>query len=327
MPELLGLSPPAERAYRALLRVPGTALPQLAYAAGVDEETTQLALDELRSCGLLRTAPDGRLVPTRPDLALEPFLLDAERELVERMQGLLDARREVSELVEAYTRVVAEEGSVLEVECIHGLFAINRRLDELHGAVTQEVLSIATRLRGVEAIEEHRLREYPLLARGVRARTIVPAAIYQHPEALAYAREVQTLGDQHRVLATPPLQMLIYDRRLVIVPVELAAPSDGVLIIWSRSLVDCLAALFETAWGSAGRLAGADADTEVPDGLTERHSQLLPLLAAGLTDEMVARHLRCSVRTVRREEAALCRLLGAGTRFQAGVEAARRGWL
>ena len=42
---------------------------------------------------------------------------------------------------------------------------------------------------------------------------------------------------------------------------------------------------------------------------------------------MIARKLGISLRTVRRRMAELMSDLGADTRFQAGVEAVRRGWL
>ncbi len=54
---------------------------------------------------------------------------------------------------------------------------------------------------------------------------------------------------------------------------------------------------------------------------------LLQQLAVGAHDEQIARKLGISLRTVRRRVADLMRELGADTRFQAGVEAARRGWL
>ena len=56
-------------------------------------------------------------------------------------------------------------------------------------------------------------------------------------------------------------------------------------------------------------------------------AHLLALMAAGLKDEVVARQLGLSLRTVRRRIARLMDELGADTRFQAGIEAARRGWL
>jgi DNA-binding NarL/FixJ family response regulator len=55
--------------------------------------------------------------------------------------------------------------------------------------------------------------------------------------------------------------------------------------------------------------------------------EMLRLLASGATHETVARHLDIPLRTFRRRIAALMRLLGAVSPFQAGAEAARRGWL
>ncbi|PPG50853.1 hypothetical protein C5C24_08610 [Rathayibacter sp. AY2B3] len=54
---------------------------------------------------------------------------------------------------------------------------------------------------------------------------------------------------------------------------------------------------------------------------------ILQGLAAGLTDEALAARLDLSVRTCRRHIAGLFDLLGAESRFQAGVLAARQGWL
>ena len=54
---------------------------------------------------------------------------------------------------------------------------------------------------------------------------------------------------------------------------------------------------------------------------------LLGQLAAGAKDDQIARALNLSVRTVRRRVADLLDDLGAASRFQAGAEAVRRGWL
>lgn len=74
---------------------------------------------------------------------------------------------------------------------------------------------------------------------------------------------------------------------------------------------------------------------EAPDGeetaaattITPGEKALLGLLDTGLTDEAAARQLGVSVRTVRRQMAALMGKLGASSRFQAGHKAAERGWL
>ncbi|MEV4409509.1 LuxR C-terminal-related transcriptional regulator [Actinoplanes sp. NPDC049598] len=59
--------------------------------------------------------------------------------------------------------------------------------------------------------------------------------------------------------------------------------------------------------------------------LDERERHLLALLAAGLTDESAAARLDVSVRTVRRTMASIMLRLGARSRFQAGMIAARLG--
>jgi DNA-binding NarL/FixJ family response regulator len=59
----------------------------------------------------------------------------------------------------------------------------------------------------------------------------------------------------------------------------------------------------------------------------EERKRTLELLALGGKDEAVARHLGVSLRTVRRRVADLLEELGATTRFQAGMEAVRRGWI
>jgi DNA-binding NarL/FixJ family response regulator len=68
-------------------------------------------------------------------------------------------------------------------------------------------------------------------------------------------------------------------------------------------------------------------DVQPIDALTTAERELLRLLAAGATHEAVAHRLDIPLRTTRRRIAALMKQLGAVSPFQAGAEAARRGWL
>jgi DNA-binding NarL/FixJ family response regulator len=56
----------------------------------------------------------------------------------------------------------------------------------------------------------------------------------------------------------------------------------------------------------------------------DQDQDVLFLLAAGATDGMIARKLGISERTAHRRVKALMESLGARTRFQAGIQAARR---
>ncbi|GLW05570.1 LuxR family transcriptional regulator [Microtetraspora sp. NBRC 13810] len=84
-------------------------------------------------------------------------------------------------------------------------------------------------------------------------------------------------------------------------------------------LVGVLRSLFDELWARAAPLPWAGGG----DGVI----QVLRLAAQGLCDETIARHLGVSVRTVRARFADAMTELGAQSRFHAGVEAARRGWL
>ncbi len=63
------------------------------------------------------------------------------------------------------------------------------------------------------------------------------------------------------------------------------------------------------------------------ESLTTAERELLRLLAAGATHQAVSHRLDMPLRTTRRRIAALMKQLGAVSPFQAGAEAARRGWL
>jgi DNA-binding NarL/FixJ family response regulator len=55
--------------------------------------------------------------------------------------------------------------------------------------------------------------------------------------------------------------------------------------------------------------------------------RLLSLLATGLPDSTIAARLGISHRTHQRRLRSVLDRLGAQTRFQAGIQAARRGWI
>ncbi len=73
----------------------------------------------------------------------------------------------------------------------------------------------------------------------------------------------------------------------------------------------------------------SDADEQLAGSIPDERVRgfLLQQLAAGAQDEQIARRLGVSLRTVRRRVADVMSELGAESRFQAGVEAAKRGWI
>jgi DNA-binding CsgD family transcriptional regulator len=128
-----------------------------------------------------------------------------------------------------------------------------------------------------------------------------------------------------RAAPITPIRMLVYDRELAIVD----APRDkeiGAIAIRDRLLAEPLVDFFEYCWITASDLDEVLGSTD-GSGLTEQQTAVLRLLASGTKDEAIARSLGVSVRTVTRIVAELTGQLGATSRFQAGVLAARLGWL
>jgi DNA-binding CsgD family transcriptional regulator len=132
-------------------------------------------------------------------------------------------------------------------------------------------------------------------------------------DALVSLRAQMAHGLLARVVPELPANFLLVDRRvaLLVLGGERAALAADPLV------VGLLTDLFERAWAAGAELA-VRVDGESP-ALSTRQREIGELLSAGHTDESVARRLGVSVRTVRAEVAALRDVLGAVSRFQAGV--------
>lgn len=159
------------------------------------------------------------------------------------------------------------------------------------------------------------------VASGRQSRAIYPLrALNEAPEVLqSRARQ----GEQVRVIDELPTRMLVIRGTHAILPEPLGFADEPRLLVRQSAIVNALTLLFERYWDQA--IALPDLDTRRPR--VDTRGSLLRQLAAGAKDEQIARTLGLGLRTVRRRVADLMIELGADTRFQAGVEAARRGWL
>lgn len=150
-------------------------------------------------------------------------------------------------------------------------------------------------------------------------RVVYESQVLRDPERVAEIQLYAGAGEQARVLPALPLKLALVDDRWALLPVSSGTELQSVLLVRPSSLLDALAGLFELYWSRAMRVPAADS-TDLP---RDRHRQLLTLLAAGLTDESIARQMGVSTRTVQRWVRELMDRFGARTRFQAGIQAAR----
>jgi DNA-binding NarL/FixJ family response regulator len=122
------------------------------------------------------------------------------------------------------------------------------------------------------------------------------------------------------------VHLLLVDRSLALLPADPRDPWHRVVQISVPGAVEAVRSLFERAWENAVPLGSSGPGLD-DHGLSPREKELLRLMARGLNDEAIRRRLGVSLRTVRRIVAELCARLGAASRFEAGYQAAKRGWI
>jgi DNA-binding CsgD family transcriptional regulator/predicted DNA-binding transcriptional regulator len=326
--EELGLSPAAEAVYRAMVSEPRIRIVELCEQLELTEQEVRTGLDELVRFTLLRESRDdpGQLRTVSPEIGLRTLLKRQEEELDHRQRELARTRRQVIDAVAEYA-TLQPDAVVAGTRRLVGLDAIQAQLEILTRDLNSECLSI---MPGGAQSHASLAASQPLdqdaLARGVRVLTLYQNSVRNSPETLAYARWLTDLGGQVRTAPILPPRLLVFDRKIAVVPIDPANSKLGALCTTEPGFVASLAAVFDQAWSTAVPL-GAAAPTDFDTGLTPVDRELLKLLATGLTDEAAGRRLGLSARTVRRQMAALMERLDAASRFEAGLKAAQRGWL
>jgi DNA-binding CsgD family transcriptional regulator len=169
---------------------------------------------------------------------------------------------------------------------------------------------------------------FAAMERGVRARGLYGVSVLEDFEGLAAVHQCIAVGEQARVFAQVPLNLMLFDgkRALLSVPGQKGA-RRALVVVHESGLLDSLAGLFEVFWQMGVPLSAESQVVDALGGPGPDEQQLLSYLAAGLTDEAIARDLGVSARTVGRRIARLEEVLGAHSRFQLAIQASRRDWI
>ena len=162
-----------------------------------------------------------------------------------------------------------------------------------------------------------------VLRRGVAIQVIYQADAARDPAVLRYLTEFAAEGAQVRVTARVRHRTIIVDRSVAVVGVEQDSLHGPYLLVREPAMVLSFRAQFAGLWKSAHSVGVGPEDSLGSETVRET----LEILKSGVTDEVAARRLGVSVRTVRRRVAAVLELLGAASRFEAGVKAVEAGWL
>lgn len=294
--EGLGVTAAEETAYRGLLREgPSTlAASPRARHVGRRRAPPPAAPGGARA----RDPPGGRplrLLATPPHVAVEALVASRQEEIARTRAAIGPLLAEAAPHPEEL------------VEVVSGRAAVARRYLQLLQGAREELIVLvhppfATDVTISSEEQERTMR------RGIRVRGIYGPEAFGEPGALDRVRRAVASGERAR-LGAVPIKLAIADGRTAMLPLtsEHASSVDSSLIVHPSALLDALVSLFEALWRGALPLPGEDA----PD------DAVLTLLAAGLTDDAIARRLSISTRTVQRRVRDLCDRLGARTRFQA----------
>ena len=320
----LGLAPEVARFYLRILPLSGAPVEDVAGQLDIGRaEFDALAVDLIASGTLILNGD--RVEVLAPPQALSRIIERAADRARSAYEQLLNVSRAVPHLVDSSGQQEHPRGGS-HAEPIDGEVTHVGSVGETMAGLVQRTTGDICWLRPDQWTQPWEEDLKDLLAgeieQGRRVRGIYPVRALTDAPAVIQAR--REIGEQIRLLPEVSTRLLVIGTSHALVPEPLGnVETTPRILVRQRGLVQALVMLFDQLWAGASPLEEYERGTK---GAEERR-QLLMQLAAGAQDEQIARRLGLSLRTVRRRVAELLEQLGAESRFQAGVEAAKRGWL
>jgi DNA-binding NarL/FixJ family response regulator len=331
--DVAGLDPLSERVYLDLLTQGRSNAARVSEKFGLGMPAASAILEELRELGLA-----SRLEGAERDYtAVDPGY--SLRAIADRMgDQVLRIRESLPKLMELFERVPPTGVDQTQTMVLADADAVAAWYTRLQHQARTEFLAfdrppyVSASLDPVEATA---------LTRGVEWRAIYTIESFDDGTTWDEVADLAAQGEQARIAPDLPVKLAVVDRRTALVSLTLEPGRISALVTSSQPLVDALRQLFEFHWARSLPLGDARAQLENGSApaegavrgagrirsATPEERTLLSLMAVGMKDDAVARQLNISPRTLRRRSQELMNELEASTRFQAGLEAARRGWL
>lgn len=319
--DILGISEAEESAYRWLLAHSGATVPEIAQVLALTSDKTQRLLDLIEAKGLLTRTPERprRYIPSSPDIALQALAL-RHQERLQRAQGAIQELQKQA--------VAARPGGEREqlVELINNREAERQIFEQMQRAAKKTVLTLVRPPVLISRLdvpyEEDQSTQREARARNVLYRSIVDAEFLALPGAIVRVRGDIKVGEEIRMLPSLPFKMILSDRRIALIPLELREEWSPSLLVRSPALLDALYALFEILWERAtpisfthaGELKICSLRSHLPEGTED----LISLMAAGLNDKRIAHEMGISASTLTRRIAEVMKAFNVRNRFQLG---------
>jgi DNA-binding CsgD family transcriptional regulator len=257
------------------------------------------------------------------------------------IQALLSRRRlELAEievlsehLQEAYNSSAGRRFASDQFEILNTPDQVTARYTHLLRAARSEVLHLAMPPYVADSSEvSDRLdAQATVIRNGVRFRSVYDSDTFDDALSLITARRGDEIGGEIRLSSGLPMKLVMFDDTAAIMPLRSDDPTAGSLLVHSPTLLYALSVLFEELWehgvpwkSDGTGAAPAEPTQPAPD---TRGMEVLRLMSLGMKDDVIARVLGVSRRTVQQDISDIGTLLGARTRFQIAIFAQQRGWL
>lgn len=293
-----------------------------------DEEIDDLTA-ELVARELLVAGPD-------PDSWAVAPPREAMTRVADRVERRAAMSRATASEVEQLWRAALGDGRVLEppgMDLLKGVDDIVDRARGLHRVAEERLWWMLDASKASCALLEGAVKDPRLLSirPGVDVRVVLDTALLSEATAVPFMERHLADGHSVRVGHGLPFSLLLCDTRAALLDLSRHDPDgDGSLEARRSGPLSGIESLLEQIWALSTPFAAASRAAQDParrTPLDERDQRVLDLLTAGASDQLIARQMSVSVRTVERRVRYLMEHLGAGTRFQAGVQAVRRGWV
>ena len=314
--------------YRAILAKPGTPLPDFVEAMGVTFDELEKSFARLGEMGLVRLGEANALVAVSPMLAEATVLGAEDLELGARRAAVEQRRDAIRRLVPDWNSTLSTVGHEGVVDVVSDQTAIANVLMHYADRCEHELLSVAPgRLPSSRIDGRTRVANVYSARRGIKTRALYQHSALRDRATRAYLNELGSNGARIRFAASLPGRSLVVDRNVALLPIPTEDPGrHGLAVVREPNVVSWVVATFEQLWAEASPLEEVinkqqQDDTEID----QTRAAILRLMAEGEKDEAISRRLSISVRTCRRHIADYMAQVGAMSRFQAGVIAARAG--
>ncbi|MFJ4336960.1 helix-turn-helix domain-containing protein [Streptomyces sp. NPDC088915] len=322
------------KAYGLLYRNPGWGLEEVSAAADCSPAETEEVCDRLLAMGLLRPAPSTPcgFTTVEPEAALARLVSHEERQSVAHAKRLAGIRSAITSLTTNFSDLRNERREPVEIETLTTPAVVNSFLEDAGSAVR-------TRMRSMhpggpppeDVIDGMLLRDKEMEGRNVEVDVLYQRRTAEVPYVAAYLRDASRPGREARTAESLPIRMILFDDDLAVLPINPADSSEGALAVHGRTLLSSLHAFYDHYWHNATlphqpppRHQG---DPTARPALDSQELVIVRLLADGVKDEAIARHLGVSSRTLSRLVSGLLDTLGVQTRFQAALRITELGLL